>query len=211
MQIAQSLSVISACLPGLHPLVAKELNDTVSVDTTPSECGSRWNAKKFGVLSPPHRLQPSVDSIETLEPVQSPYCRPLATHGLVRSSPSCDSYNFPRLPSNVALPVTSLEPPVNVFNRLIRSSSSLDLDPLGAPKNIDDLGCLPAPDWDDNGEEESGRSSPERRPTSDYVFQRSKVISVPEDGNMFEVGREWNGFVPPLPTPQILSNPPRAF
>lgn len=210
MQIAQSLSVISACLPGLHPLVAKEMNDTASMDTTQRESGSHWDEKKFGALSA-HKVQPSVDSNATSESVESPYCHPLATHGLVRSSPSCDSYNFPRLPSNIALPLSTLEPPSNVFNRLIRSSSSLDLDPLGAPRNVDDLGCLPAPDWEDEEDEESGRSSPDRRPTSDYVFQRSNVISVPDDRNMFEVGREWHGFVPPLPTPRLLANPPRAF
>lgn len=212
MQIAQTLSVVSACLPGLHPLVAKEMNDTDSMVTAHSESGSHWDVKKFGAISS-HKSHPSVDSDVTVEPVESPYCRPLATHGLVRSSPSCDSYNFPRLPSNIALPLSTLEPPVNVFNRLIRSSSSLDLDPIGTPKNVEELGCLPAPDWndDEDEDEDSGRVSPERRPTSDYVFQRSKVISVPEDRNMFEVGKEWNGFVPPLPTPRMLKNPPRAF
>ncbi|KAJ4371894.1 hypothetical protein N0V86_008448 [Didymella sp. IMI 355093] len=130
---------------------------------------------------------------------------------------SCDSYNFPRIPSNIALPLSTPKPPVNVFNRLIRSSSSLDLDPLGTPRNLEELGCLPAPDWEyEEAEEakedaESGRISPERRPTSEYIFQRSKVISVPEERNMFEVGREWNGFVPPLPTPKMLKDPPRAF
>jgi hypothetical protein len=98
---------------------------------------------------------------------------------------------------------------MNVFNRLIRSSSSLDLDPLGTPKNIDDLGCLPTLDCED--EEESGRVSPERRPTSEYVSNRSKVISVSEERNMFDIGQEWSGFVPPLPTPNIIKNPPRAF
>ncbi|KAJ8108367.1 hypothetical protein OPT61_g8223 [Boeremia exigua] len=212
MQVAQTLSVISACLPGLHPLIAKEMNDTASVNTPRNTSESHWDSKKYGSLST-HKSHPSVDSNATVEPIGSPYCRPLATHGLVRSSPSCDSYNFPHLPSNVALPLSTLEPPVDVFNRLIRSSSSLDLDPLGTPKNVDDLGCLPAPDWDEEEVEdlEAGRASPDRRPTSDYVFQRSKVISVPEDRNMFEIGKEWNGFVPPLPTPGILTNPPRAF
>ncbi|KAH6629289.1 hypothetical protein C7974DRAFT_394220 [Boeremia exigua] len=210
MQTAQTLSVISACLPGLHPLVAKEMNDSASIETTQNRASSHWDSQKFGSLSS-HRSHPSVDSKATLEPVISSYCRPLATHGLVRSSPSSDSYTFPRMPSNIAPPLSTLQPPVNVFNRLIRSSSSLDLDPLGTPKNLDELGCLPAPDWDDEDDVESGRESPDRRPTSDYVFQRSKVISVPEDSNMFEIGREWNGFVPPLPTPRILKNPPRAF
>lgn len=207
MQIAQSLSVVSACLPGLHPLVAKDMSDTASSHTVENGDGSRWDAKRFGSLSS-DSTQPSIVSQDTLEPVTSPYCRPLATHGLVRSSQSCDSYNFPRLPSNVALPLSTPEPPQNVFNRLIRSSSSLDLDPLGTPRNVEDLGCLPTPDWDDV---ESGRASPERRPTSEYVFNRSKVISVPEESNMFDIGKEWNGFIPPLPTPQMLKNPPRAF
>ena len=208
MQIAQTLSVISACLPGLHPLIAKDMSDTASTQTTQNQDGSRWDARKFGSLSS-QSTHPSVDSNIVLEPVESPYCRPLATHGLVRSSPSCDCYNFPRIPSNIALPLSTPEPPVNVFNRLIRSSSSLDLDPLGTPRDIDDLGCLPALDWEED--EESGRASPERRPTSEYVFNRSKVISVPEERNMFDIGKEWNGFVPLLPTPKILKAPPRAF
>lgn len=208
MQIAQTLSVISACLPGLHPLVAKDMSDIASTHTAQNEDSSWWDAKKFGSLSS-HSMQPSMNSPIAIESAESPYCRPLATHGLVRSSPSCDSYNFPRIPSNVALPLSTPGPPVNVFNRLIKSSSSLDLDPLGTPRNIDDLGCLPTPDWEDK--DESGRVSPERRPTSEYVFNRSKVISVPEDRNMFDIEQEWSGFVPPLPTPNIVKNPPRAF
>jgi hypothetical protein len=121
------------------------------------------------------------------------------------------------MPSNIALPLSTPEPPQNVFNRLVGvsdagpSSYSLDLDPLGIPKTmtVTDLGCLPAIDWDDD--EDSGRASPERRPTSEYVFQRSKVISVPEDWPLYDIGQEWNGFVPPLPSPQTLRKPPRAF
>ncbi|KAF2633992.1 hypothetical protein BU25DRAFT_486968 [Macroventuria anomochaeta] len=210
MQIAQTLSVVSACLPGLHPLVSKDMSDTASTHSAQNENGSRCNGKKFGSLAS-HTSQPSVDSQTPFEPVVSPYCRPLATHGLVQSSLSCDSYNFPRIPSNVALPLSTPEPPKNIFNRLIRSSSSLDLDPLGTPRHVNDLGCLPAPDWDDDEGVESGRASLERRPTSEYVFNRSKVISMPEERNMFDIGREWNGFMPPLPTPQMLKNPPRAF
>lgn len=186
------------------------MSETGSTHTAQNEDGSRWDERKFGSVST-HVSKPSVDSQMTFNPLESPYCRPLATHGLTRSSPSCDSYNFPRIPSNVALPLSTLEPPQNVFNRLIRSSSSLDLDPLGAPRNVDELGCLPAPSWEDNDGVESERASMDRRPTSDYVFERSKVISVPEERTMFEIGREWNGFVPPLPTPKMVQNPPRAF
>ncbi|KAF3037408.1 hypothetical protein E8E11_004495 [Didymella keratinophila] len=217
MQIAQTLSIVSACLPGLHPLVAKDMSDTSSTHTETHRRRPRGDARKFGSLSYSHVSQRSIDSHNPLEPVISPYCRPLATHGLVRSSVSCGSYNFPRLPSNIALPLSTPEPPVNVFNRLIRSSSSLDLDPLGTPRNLEELGCLPAPDWEYEEVEgiqedaQFGRVSPERRPTSEYIFQRSKVISVPEERNMFEIGTEWNGFVPPLPTPKVFDDPPRAF
>ncbi|KAF2995386.1 hypothetical protein E8E13_004239 [Curvularia kusanoi] len=223
-QLAQTLSVISACLPSLHPLVAKDLHSPNPSHNARNSDGSHWDARRFGSVST-HISKPSVDSTTThplhmtfSPPVESPYCHPLATHGLTRSSPSCDSYNFPRIPSNIALAVEDLEPPQNVFNRLIRSSSSLELDPLGS-RNVEDLGCLPASDWDDNdddndnetGDVESGRATPERRPTSEYVFERSKVISVPEERTMFEIGREWNGFVPPLPTPKVVGEPPRAF
>lgn len=217
MQIAQTLSVFSACLPGLRPLVAKDMSDTSSTQTEIDGNGSRWDEMKFGSLSYSHISQRSIDSHNPLEPVISPYCRPLAIRGLVRSSASCDSYNFPRIPSNIALPLSTPEPPVNVFNRLIRNSSSLDLDPLGTPRNLEELGFLPAPDWEDEEDKEvaedaqSGSVSPKRRPRSEYIFQRSKVISVPEERNMFEIGREWSGFVPPLPTPIPLDNPPRAF
>ncbi|XPS72934.1 hypothetical protein M3J09_005090 [Ascochyta lentis] len=213
MQIAQTLSVVSACLPGLHPLVAKDMSDTASSHSAQSETTTRWDSKRFGSLSS-HSSQPSTDSQATFEPVVSPYCRPLATHGLVRSSPSCDSYPFPRIPSNIALPLSTPDAPGNIFNRLVGvsdarpGSSSLDLDPLGIPRTVFDLGCLPTPDWDEDVE--SGRTSPERRPTSEYVFNRSKVISVPEDRNMLEAGEGWKRFVPPLPSPQMLRKPPRA-
>ncbi|KAF1925078.1 uncharacterized protein M421DRAFT_264518 [Didymella exigua CBS 183.55] len=213
MQIAQTLSVISACLPGLNPLVAKDMDDASSTRTESDGCGSRWDANKFGYLSNSHVSQRSVDLRDTLEPGMPPYCHPIDTHSLVRASASCDSYNFPRIPSNIALPLSTPEPPINVFNRLIRSSSSLDLDPLGTPRNLEELGCLPAPDWEDEEVERDAKServSPERRPTSEYIFQRSKVISVLEERSLFEIGREWNGFVPPLPTPRILKDPPRA-
>lgn len=206
--------MVSACLPGLHPLVAQDMSDTSSTHINTDGREPRWDARKFGSLSFSHVPQRSIDSHNPLEPVISPYCRPLATHGLVRSSASCDSYNFPRIPSNIAPPLSSPEPSVNVFNRLIRNSSSLDLDPLGTPRNLEELGCLPAPDWEDEELEEdaqSARVSLERRPTSEYIFQRSKVISVPEERSMFEIGKEWNGFVPPLPTPKLLNKPPRAF
>lgn len=218
MQIAQTLSVVSACLPALHPLVAKEMEDTSSTRPGSDSPGSRWDGKKFGSLSSySHVSQRSIDWHNTLGPVVSPYCHPLATHGLVRSSASCDSYVFPRIPSNIVLPLSTPEPPINVFNRLIRSSSSLDLDPLGTPRNFEELGCLPAPDWEDievgvvEEDLESGGASLERRPTSEYVFHRSKVISVPEERNAFEVGDDWSGFVPPLSTPKMLKNPPRAL
>lgn len=215
MQVTQTLSIVSACLLGLHPLLAKDMSDTSSIYTETNGLESRWDARKFGSLSYSYVSQRSIDSHNPHEPAISPYCRPLATHGLVRSSASYDSYSFPRFPSNIALPLSTPEPPVNVFNRLVRSSSSLDLDPLGRPRNLEELGCLPAPDWEDEevGEmqenAQSGSNIPDRRPTSEYIFQRSKVISVPEERNMYEIGREWTGFVPPLPTPKVFDNPPR--
>lgn len=215
MQVTQTLSIVSACLLGLHPLLAKDMSDTSSIYTETNGLESRWDARKFGSLSYSYVSQRSIDSHNPHEPAISPYCRPLATHGLVRSSASYDSYSFPRFPSNIALRLSTPEPPVNVFNRLVRSSSSLDLDPLGRPRNLEELGCLPAPDWEDEevGEmqenAQSGSNIPDRRPTSEYIFQRSKVISVPEERNMYEIGREWTGFVPPLPTPKVFDNPPR--
>lgn len=216
MQIAQTLSVVSACLPGLHPLVAKDMSENSSPHSPQPDNTTHWDTKKFGSLSS-HSSQPSIDSHTALEPVISPYCRSLLTHGLVRSSPSCDSYSIPRMPSATEPTQPTLYAPENVFNRLVGvsaarpGSSSLDLDPLGIPRAVFDLGCLPlpSPDWD--GDVESGRASPERRPTSEYVFHRSKVISVPEDGSLLEAGEGWKRFLPPLPSPQMLRRPPRAF
>ena len=217
MQIAQTLSVISACLPGLHPLVAKDMSETSSTHTAQNDDGSRWDANRFGSVST-HISKPSVDSKAsrdlhmTFGPLEAPYCHPLATHGLTRSSPSCDSYNFPRMTSNLTAPLSPLKPPQNVFNRLVRSSSSLELDPVGSSaRNVDELGCLPAPDWEEVEDGDDEGEADERRPTSEYVFERSKVVSMPEERTMFEIGKEWTGFVPPLPTPKILANPPRAF
>jgi hypothetical protein len=114
--------------------------------------------------------------------------------------------------SNITAPLSPLKPPQNVFNRLVRSSSSLELDPVGSSaRNVDELGCLPAPDWEEAEDGNDEGESDERRPTSEYVFERSKVVSMPEERTMFEIGKEWTGFVPPLPTPKILANPPRAF
>lgn len=217
MQIAQTLSVVSVCLATSGCKSGKDMSTILSRHTEIDGPEPRWDARKSGSLSYSHIPQRSIDWNNPLELVISPYCRPLATHGRVRSSASFDSYNFLRIPSNIALPLSTPEPPLNVFNRLIRSSSSLDLDPLGTPRNLEKLGCLPPPDWENEETEEleeqaqSGRVSPERQPTSEYVSQRSRVISVPEERSMFEMGGEWNGFVPPLPTPKPFDNPPRAF
>ncbi|KZM24132.1 hypothetical protein ST47_g4713 [Ascochyta rabiei] len=201
MQIAQTLSVASACLPGLHPLVAKDMSCTASSLYAQTDPAKRWDVKKFGSLSS-HSSHPSTDPSAAFEPVTSPYCRPLATHGLVRSPPSCDAYFSP-----LVFASTTPAAPNNVFNRLVGASDApstspfIDQDPLGIPNNAHQLGYLPStPDWEED--EESGTTRPQRRPSSDYVFYRSKVISVAE-GGLLGAGEEGRRFVPPLPSPRM--------
>jgi hypothetical protein len=78
--------------------------------------------------------------------------------------------------------------------------------PPQIPNNLAEVGCLPAIDWEtdssDRGSDKSGSST--RRPTSQYVFKRSKVISVPEESHLNEDGGGyWKKYYPPLPSPKL--------
>jgi hypothetical protein len=128
-----------------------------------------------------------------------------------------DSRTFTHHLSDTAPPLSSSNPPENIFNRLIpvphcRPGTSSDLDPLGIPRSLNDVGFLPAPDWDTEVEEvDSRRNSVSTRPVSEYVFNRQKVISISDEQNIYDIGRECKRFVPPLPSPQMFRQPPRAF
>lgn len=88
------------------------------------------------------------------------------------------------------------------------STYSSSSKPPQMPKNLAEVGCLPAIDWEtdssDRGSQRSGGSS--RRPPSEYIFKRSKVISVPEESHLEEDG--WKKYYPPLPSPKFPRRPP---
>jgi hypothetical protein len=142
-----------------------------------------------------------------------PYCHPLATYGLDRSS------HHVRFPSNVAKPVFT-PTPENVFNRRIEideaclrpATSASNTTCLTAPKHLSDVGVLPIIDWDSDSSascKSQARTSP-RQPTSEYVFKRQQVVSFPDESYLYEDGVK--RFTPPLPSPMMHSwPPPRAF
>lgn len=193
MQIAQTLSVISACLPGLHPLIAKDLHNTPTPQ--PMHNATHWDTKKFGSVSS-HSSQQSTTSQPTPPVTQSPSCHSLTIYGLSRA-PRSHSSSSPPPPSKP------------IFNRLISTStlpsSPLDMDPLGIPGRVSALGCLPAPASD------ADTSGPERRPSSAYRFSRSKVISVLVGGSEREGGDGWKGFVSPVASPRGVAGAPWGF
>jgi hypothetical protein len=150
------------------------------------------------------------------------FCRPLATWGLDRSSAHLHSQHFNRFPSYMAAPVAGLAPqvPENVFNRSVhidslrpihntihRNNVSKELPPI--PKTLSQVGVLPLGDWEtDSGgsdmtaDREGAGSSASRRPASDYVFQREKVISVPEDHELYREDY-WKRYPPPPKSPGL--------
>lgn len=152
------------------------------------------------------------------EKTEEPYCRPLATYGLDRSSTHVHSQSVTRFPANVAKPIFTPSPPENFFNRLIETprsrpgtSSSSNKTPVESPTHLSVCGVLPTIDWDSesSASNSSRRSSPSRQPTSEYIFNRSKVISVSEERHLYDDGVKQ--FAPPLPSPGMLKPSPRAF
>ena len=143
------------------------------------------------------------------------YCRPLATYGLDRSTTHARTLSATRFPANVAKPLHSPNPPENFFNRLIEvprsrpGTSSSKSNALEAPRDLGEVGVLPIIGWDSESGTSSRKSSPSRQPTAEYVFNRSKVISVPEEKHIYDDGVKQ--FAPPLPSPRTLRQPPRAF
>jgi hypothetical protein len=149
-------------------------------------------------------------------------CRPLATWGLDRSSAHPHTQHFNRFPSYIAEPVTGLSPqvPENIFNRsvhidslhpiqntLYNNTMSKELPVI--PKTLAQVGVLPLGDWEtdsgsgnSNADRDSAGSSASRRPASDYIFQREKVISVPENHELYREDY-WKKYPPPPKSPGL--------
>jgi hypothetical protein len=169
---------------------------------------------------------------------QEVYCAPLATYGLDCASTHHMSPQTNRFPLNVATPRASPEPPKDVFMRNVEiptsSSRSASLRRKSTvrtvrnsrgipqipeiPKSLAEVGVLPLIDFDSDSNTSDIRSEASsqqsRRPPSDYIFNRSKVISVPEESFLRDQGGEgqyYKKYYPPLPSPKVPKKPPRAF
>ncbi|KAF2795416.1 hypothetical protein K505DRAFT_239928 [Melanomma pulvis-pyrius CBS 109.77] len=207
IQVAQNLSVITACLPYLHPFIISILAGRTQPDSLVFEHTAKCNFKeyfctgsKFDSISSQSSSRPMKNATD-LE-----YCRPLATWGLDRSSAHLHSQHFNRFPSHIAAPITGPAPPENVFNRSVHieslrpGNSSKELPPI--PKTLSQVGVLPLVDWDTDGSDrDSAGSSASRRPASDYVFNREKVISVPENHELYREDY-WRKYPPPPMSPK---------
>ncbi|KAF2260658.1 hypothetical protein CC78DRAFT_584562 [Lojkania enalia] len=206
VQIAQNLSVITACVPCLHPFILRIISGAEKTDGRILECLERCNFKdcfrknrsKFNSMS----------SQASSLPIKEDYCRPLETHGLDRSS-SRLNFQHIRIPSNVATPITDPNPPENFFNRIVEiprsrpqtAGSQKDLPPI--PKTLSQVGILPVPEFDiESSDGDSARSSPRKR-DSGYVFKREKVMSVTRASKFCEEQEEqyWRKYPPP-PSPR---------
>ncbi|KAF1935019.1 hypothetical protein EJ02DRAFT_362415 [Clathrospora elynae] len=223
-QVAQSLSVITACLPCLHPFIISILAGTNKPEMVNINYGHlpfvrQYSDQKTSSFDPTSSRVSQASTTPFAEKAEEPYCRPLATYGLDRSSARHHPQSITRFPANVAKPVFNLNPPRNVFNRRIEfevphsrpSTASSTINQSELPRTLGDFGVLPAVDWDSEiiVAGSSRRNSPIRQPTAEYVFNRQKVISVPEERHLYEDG--FKRFIPPLPSPRIPKWPPRAF
>ncbi|KAF2732532.1 hypothetical protein EJ04DRAFT_306809 [Polyplosphaeria fusca] len=204
LQVAQDLSVITACLPCFHPFVLNILAGKTSTEGRVLHCPNACSWK-FGKYFKKENKFDSMTSQSSTAPMkETEYCRPLATHGLDRSSAHLNSQHFNRFPSNVAKPVFTSRNTEDVFNRVVEIPKTQPGPSDGGlpppPKALSQVGVLPIIDWDTESDRSSGRSSPSRRRDSDYVFKREKVISVPEGGKMYE--EDWGKYPPPPPSPR---------
>lgn len=245
VQIAQNLSIITACLPCLHPFIVKIIAGTISATSIQYDCPATDKVLKLFTTKPRNRSFDAASSESSSQPIQekqdvtTEFCAPLATYGyLDRGSSANLNPGHCRFPSNVAQPLSTPNPPENLFMAPVNippsrpmttysSAASVGRKPSSpppVPSNLNEVGFLPAIDWDsDSSDRDSRRNSldgePEptnaavgcgrssagsRRPPSEYVFHRSKVISVPEESHLTEDGGPyWKKYYPPLPSPKI--------
>ncbi|KAF2279114.1 uncharacterized protein EI97DRAFT_440579 [Westerdykella ornata] len=229
VQIAQNLSIITACLPCLHPFILSVLSGAIKPDTLHFECTAPKKIKRYFKRSDPQfnsmSSQSSTQPMKEKQPAEN-YCHPLATYGLDRSSAHLNSQHFNRFPSTntVPRPPSSEKREENVFMRCIDIPDSRPQSPASfpppttttqgpdhdspLPKSLCDIGVIPLAEWEtedsslSDGGQPSEHSSASRRPrpNSDYVFSREKVISVPEANVMYEERGEWKRYPPPPPS-----------
>lgn len=252
VQVAQNLSVITACIPCLHPFVLSILSGATVTESLRFDRRKDYKPKGFIAYfrkgqsrsrSRGRSKRPKFDSTSsqcstTPITVDESYCKPLATYGLDRSSSNIPSnisspiVNRPptnisspmvnRLPTNIATPSKDPNPPANVFNRTVeyprstsrpptahsqkdplifpavaRSKSQKSLPPI--PQRLSEVGVLPIIDWESDSSKDgsSGRGSPERKRDTTYIFNREKVISVPEDNMVMFEQEYWRKYPPP--------------
>lgn len=230
-QVAQNLSVITACLPCLHPFIVSILigaTEPESIKLSNAPPFMRQYLDKKSMSSHP-RISHASDTPPTQYEEYAPYCHPLATYGLDGSPPHVRSNLGSRLLANIAMPVVTAKPksklkpkskPETFFNRRIDfdepTSSCNTVKPNNhereAAKDWSDVGVLPNIDWDDSGSvasSQSNKNSSSRTPTAEYIFDRANVISVAEGYQSYDVGVE--RFTPPLPSPVMPERPPQAF
>ncbi|KAF2635635.1 hypothetical protein P280DRAFT_553688 [Massarina eburnea CBS 473.64] len=260
IQVAQNLSIITACLPCLHPFIINVLGGAVQTEKIRYHypktcfiwrfwdkfgCGTTASGKDYDPMSSQSSGVPMREKNDKKE--ASEYCRPLATYGLDRLSAHLNSQHFNRSPLVVSDPESP--PPQDVFMAPVqipsysrpttphswapsqtrnaashsrsnsRKASKSRVHPRRPsdapeiPQTLSDVGVLPLIDWDtDSSDRGSGQSNVSRRPNSEYVFHRSKVISVPEESYLREGQEEYyKKYYPPLPSPRTPKKPPRNF
>jgi hypothetical protein len=203
-QIAQNLSIITACLPCFHPFMLSILSGAVKAEKLRYDYKKRWTVKcMFNRRRGNFDATTSQSSTRPMKDSMTDHCRPLATHGLIRSSTHINSQQFNNFPPDIESPMEKPREPENVFMRHIdisdtspgSFSSAQPLQP--APKDLSQVGIIPTPDWDTgSSDRSSAQSDRSRRPGSDYVFSRQKVISVPENNAMYDQD-SWRRYPPP--------------
>ncbi|KAH8722928.1 hypothetical protein GQ44DRAFT_774455 [Phaeosphaeriaceae sp. PMI808] len=220
-QIAQSLTLICACFPCLHPFIVHILAG--KKEPKPIECNALpWIDRYLGWKFLGSNRLPSPPSHTILSPltekISEPYCRPLATYDFDSASNHGQSNVVPHFRPNIARPIFVPRSPTNVFNRRVEvpqsrpGSSNSKTDPISTSPDISGVGLLPTIDsWDMKVEfhAELRNPVPIRHPTAEYVFNRQKVISVSEDMYWYDDGSKV--FLPPLPSPTMPRWPPRCF
>ncbi|KAF9728882.1 hypothetical protein PMIN06_002424 [Paraphaeosphaeria minitans] len=243
IQVAQNLSIITACLPSLHPFIVKMLAGSIKSEEIMT-CGERHfqNMSLFSRRRDFDSISSQSSGMPIKQEKEEEYCAPLATYGLDRASTHLISPQSNRFPLNVATPRASPEPPKDVFMRsveiptsasrsaslrrkstvrTVRNSRGIPEIPE-IPKSLSEVGVLPLIDFDSDSKTSDIRSEASsqqnsqrsRRPRSGYVFNRSKVISVPEESFLRDQREEeqyYKKYYPPLPSPKTPRQPPRAF
>jgi hypothetical protein len=91
----------------------------------------------------------------------------------------------------------------SVFSGLSLADVSI-ISAIALPLCVGDIEYAYSRDW---GSDRSAAST--QRPTSEYVFQRSRLISIPEESHLNEDSSGyWKKIYPPLPSPKLPRMPP---